>query len=73
MRGAGYLISIGSVLLLALVAWPGPAEPAWHLPVLLAGVLLSILGMSLRWLASHKDVSEIHQLERATNLHQPAE
>lgn len=73
MRGVGYLVSIGSVILLGIIAWPRADEPAWHLPALLAGVALSIVGMGLRWLASRKEMAEIDQLERVTRLHQPAE
>jgi hypothetical protein len=48
MRGLGYLISIVSVLLLGLVAWPSPDQPGWHMPAVLAGIVFSILGMGLR-------------------------
>jgi hypothetical protein len=73
VRGTGYLISIGSVILLGLVAWPRPDEPSWHLPALLAGMALSMLGMGLRWLASRKQLGESHRTEEAVGLRQPAE
>ena len=53
-KGAGYLVSIVSVLLLGAIAWPTATEPRWHQPVLLAGVATSILGMAFRYKA-HRD------------------
>jgi hypothetical protein len=64
MRGTGYLISIISVLLLGAGAWPRPDEPQWKILALLGGVAASIVGMGLRWLASRKQLSELHSVER---------
>ena len=50
-KGLGYLISIASVLLLGAIAWPTAEEPRWHMPVLLAGVATSIIGMACRYKA----------------------
>lgn len=50
-KGSGYLISIASVLLLGAIAWPTEGEPAWHMPILLAGVATSIIGMACRYKA----------------------
>lgn len=66
MRGFGYLISIISVILLGIVALPGADDPSWHLPVVVAGMTASILGMGFRWLASRKQLSELHEVERRT-------
>ena len=66
MRGTGYLISIVSVILLGLVAWPKPEDPSWHAPALLAGMGASIVGMLLRWVSSRKQLHELHDLERRT-------
>jgi len=68
MRGLGYFISIMSVVLLGLVAWPKPEDPDWHLPALLLGMAASIGGMLLRWLASRKQLQELHTVERETGL-----
>jgi hypothetical protein len=68
MRGLGYFISIISVILLGLVAWPKPEDPKWHLPALLAGMATSITGMLLRWAASRKQLHELHALEKRTSL-----
>lgn len=64
MRGVGYFVSIVSVFLLGLVAWPGPGEPRWKLLALLLGMGASIVGMGLRWLASRKQEEELHDVER---------
>jgi hypothetical protein len=68
MRGLGYFISIVSVLLLGLVAWPGADEPRWHLPVLLTGMAASVGGMLLRWIGSRKQLRELQAVERETGL-----
>ena len=33
------------------MAWPKPADPAWHGPALLAGMATSIAGMGFRYKA----------------------
>ena len=53
-KALGYLVSIVGVFLLGAVAWPGPQDPSWHMPVLIAGMATSILGMALRY-KSHRD------------------
>ena len=37
LKGLGYLISSVSVILLGVVAWPGPDEPNWHAVAVLLG------------------------------------
>jgi hypothetical protein len=68
MRGIGYLVSIVSVMLLGLVAWPKPTDPAWHKPALIAGMAASIIGMSLRWLASNRQLAQLHELQERAGL-----
>ena len=58
-KGLGYLVSIASVFFLGAIAWPEPADPSWHLPALLAGMALSILGMGLRYKAHLDEQREI--------------
>ena len=53
-KGLGYLVSILSVFLLGAIAWPDHRDPAWHLPVLIAGMVTSIVGMAFRY-KSHLD------------------
>jgi hypothetical protein len=58
-KGLGYLVSICSVFLLGAIAWPKPQDPRWHLPVLIAGMVTSILGMAFRYTAHLKQQREI--------------
>ena len=62
-KGLGYLVSILSVLLLGAIAWPGPGEPRWHAPVLLAGMATSIIGMALRYKAHLDEQRELRKAE----------
>ena len=62
-KGSGYLVSIVSVLLLGSMAWPTPDKPAWHLPVLIAGMAASILGMAFRDKAHVDQQKELRQAE----------
>lgn len=62
-KGLGYIVSIVSVFLLGAIAWPTPQEPDWHKPVLIGGVLTSIIGMGMRYLAHLKQQARIRQAE----------
>ena len=62
-KGLGYLVSIVSVFFLGAIAWPKPEDPAWHLPALIAGMALSIVGMGLRYLAHLKQQKEMAKVE----------
>jgi hypothetical protein len=62
-KGLGYLVSIISVFFLGAIAWPKPEDPAWHLPVLLAGMAASIVGMGLRYKAHRDQQREIKKAE----------
>jgi hypothetical protein len=53
LKGAGYLTSTGSVVLLGAVSWKSASEHAWLFACLILGMLLSIAGMMLRW-RSHR-------------------
>ena len=64
MRGVGYFISIISVLLLGIVAWPKPDEPSWKAVALVAGMAASTLGMLLRWISSRRQLHELHDTQR---------
>ena len=66
-KAAGYLVSIGSVLLLGAVAWPGPQDPGWVKPVLIAGMATSMIGMLLRYIAHLKDASASTRLVSASD------
>jgi hypothetical protein len=59
-KGAGYLVSTISVILLAIVALKGAKGDPLLMACLIAGALTSITGMGLRW-RSHR----IEQHEKA--------
>jgi len=61
-KALGYLISICSVFFLGAIAWPKTGEPWWHLPLLIAGMGTSIIGMACRY-KSHVD--EQREIKRA--------
>jgi hypothetical protein len=73
MRGLGYLISIVSVLLIGIVAWPKPEDPDWHRLALVLGMGLSIAGMGLRWLTSRQQKQELRGVENRLGAAHPAE
>lgn len=51
IKTCGYLVSSVSVVLLAVVAWPGASKQPVLLVALVAGALASVVGMGLRWLS----------------------
>jgi len=58
-KAIGYLVSMVSVLLLGLIAWPKPDDPAWHVAFLLAGMATSLIGMGFRCKAHFDQKREI--------------
>jgi hypothetical protein len=62
-KGLGYLVSIVSVFFLGAIAWPKPDAPWWHLPVLIAGMATSIIGMGFRYKAHLDEKREIARAE----------
>lgn len=55
----GYSVSSVSVVLLALVAWPGSKGEEWRMPALVAGAILSIVGMVCRYVSHRQDRAAI--------------
>ena len=53
LKGGGYLVSGASVLLLGIPALKSASENSVMLACLVAGMLLSVAGMALRW-RSHR-------------------
>lgn len=51
LTGIGYALSIVSVVLLAWVAWLEPGEDRGLIGAIIAGAVLSVIGMALRWAA----------------------
>jgi len=64
-KGLGYLVSMASVLLLGAVAWPQPGSPGWEVPVLIAGMATSILGMGFRYLSHRQQQMELERTKAA--------
>jgi uncharacterized membrane protein YqhA len=62
LKGAGYIISIFSVLLLGTVAWSAAPEDPLLRWCLILGVATSILGMALRYAAHRRDRRELKRL-----------
>jgi hypothetical protein len=60
-KALGYLISIASVFFLGAIAWPKAGDPGWHLPALIGGMALSILGMACRYKAHLDQQRQIRQ------------
>ena len=63
-KAIGYLFSIAGVLLLGAEAIPKPDDPWWHWPALAGGVVTSIIGFALRYMAHLKQRREIEQTKR---------
>ena len=63
LKGLGYFISTMSVVLLGIVAWPKPGDPAWQAVVLVLGMLASVAGMGVRWLSHRQDRVDIERAE----------
>ena len=63
-KAVGYLFSIAGVLFLGAQAWPKPTDPSWHLPALVAGVITSLIGFVVRYLAHLKEQKEIELAKR---------
>ena len=51
LKGAGYLTSIVSVVLLGAVAWKSASGDRLMLVLLVLGMAASVLGMFLRWMS----------------------
>jgi len=62
-KALGYLVSIVSVFFLGAIAWPGADEPHWHMPVLIAGMVTSIIGMGCRYKSHLDEQREIKEAE----------
>ena len=63
-KGIGYLFSIAGVLLMGAEAMPKASDPWWYWPALAGGVLTSIVGFALRYMAHLKQRREIEQTKR---------
>jgi hypothetical protein len=71
LKGAGYLTSAVSVMLLAIPALKSAGEDSTLLACLIGGVLLSILGMTLRWRSHRLDQHDKDAEQRALGSRSP--
>lgn len=62
-KGIGYLFSVLGVLLLGAQAMPKPDDPWWYWPALIGGVVTSIIGFVVRYMAHLKQRREIERTE----------
>jgi len=62
-KGIGYLFSIAGVLLLGARSMPRPTDPAWFWWALIGGIITSIVGFGLRYLAHLKQRRELMRTE----------
>jgi CDP-diglyceride synthetase len=60
-KGIGYLVSIASVFFLGAVAGTKEDAPAWYYPVLILGMVTSIIGMGCRYKAHLDQQREIRK------------
>jgi hypothetical protein len=63
-KGIGYLFSIAGALLLGAESWPKSSDPAWHMPALVTGVAVTIIGFGVRYLAHLKERRQIAEAKR---------
>ena len=67
-KGVGYLFSIAGALLLGAEAWPKPMDPWWHWPTLLGGVLTTITGFAVRYVAHLRQRREIEEAKHDAKI-----
>lgn len=63
-RGVGYVFSVVGIILLGAEAKPKPGDPWWYWPTLIGGVVTSITGFGLRYMAHLKQRRELAQTRR---------
>jgi len=71
-KGAGYLTSTVSVILLAIVALKGAKGDAVLMVCLILGALTSIAGMGLRWRSHRIEQHEKARLKRQADRNSEA-
>lgn len=58
LKGGGYLVSSASVVLLGVPALKSAKDESLMLVLLLTGMVLSIIGMALRWRSHRVEATE---------------
>ena len=71
LKGYGYLVSIVSVFLLAVPALKSAKESPLMAACLILGMVASIIGMGIRWLADLKQKSKIREVRREAEDKEP--
>lgn len=67
-RAIGYLFSIVGILLLGAKSMPKAGDPWWYWPALIGGVLTSIIGFGLRYLAHIKQRRQLAEIARKAEI-----
>ena len=68
-KGIGYLFSIAGVLLLGAEAIPKPTDPTWYWFALIGGVITSLVGFALRYMAHLKQRREMAAVKKEARDH----
>ena len=68
-KALGYLTSIVSVLFLGAVAWLKENPPVWYYPVLVFGMLTSMIGMGFRYKSHLDEKREIREAQAEAERH----
>jgi hypothetical protein len=63
-KGIGYLFSIAGVLLLGAEAIPKSTDPTWYWYALIGGIVTSIVGFALRYMAHLKQRREMAEVKK---------
>ncbi|MGV3513072.1 MAG: hypothetical protein ACO1OX_13820 [Novosphingobium sp.] len=58
LKGSGYLVSSASVIMLGVPAFKSAMDEPLMLLLLIVGMLLSIIGMALRWRSHRAEATE---------------
>jgi hypothetical protein len=64
LKGAGYLTSTASVMLLGAASWKTASQSPAMLIFLILGMLLSVAGMLLRWRSHRMDQKQHDQAQK---------
>jgi hypothetical protein len=71
LKGYGYLVSIVSVFLLAVPALKSASEDRIMAICLVLGMIASITGMGIRWIAHLRQQSKIREVRREARENGP--
>ena len=63
-KGVGYLFSIAGTLALGAAGCFAPHAPVWYFPALGVGVVTTIIGFAIRYVAHLKEKREIKETKR---------